>query len=118
MEEGSIYENVPKETCPEGNSRGVHGGYIMMTDKKCLKCQLNANPNIKCKCQEQSEEINQSTDYENMKVTRIRNMEKIATLKKQALQDQATLNDKAEQRIYDSPTDDNSGRACACCVIL
>ena len=26
---------------PEGNSRGVHGGYIMMTDKKCLKCQLN-----------------------------------------------------------------------------
>ena len=32
--------------------------------------------------------------------------------------DQATLNDKAEQRIYDSPTDDNSGRACACCVIL
>lgn len=23
------------------NSRGVHGGYILMTDKRCMKCQLN-----------------------------------------------------------------------------
>lgn len=123
MEDGDIYENVPKDksSSQADTSRGVHGGYILMTDKRCLKCQLNANPNIKCKCQDvagsrESNKIPQCEDYENMKVTRIRNMEKIETLKKQALQKEATLTSKGEMRIYDNPVEENS--QCACCVIL
>uniref|UniRef100_A0A8W8K8J1 Uncharacterized protein n=1 Tax=Magallana gigas TaxID=29159 RepID=A0A8W8K8J1_MAGGI len=78
MEDGDIYENVPK-------------------DKR-------------------SNKIPQCEDYENMKVTRIRNMEKLETLKKQALEKEATLTNKGEMRIYDNPVEEKS--QCACCVIL
>ncbi|XP_048767092.2 uncharacterized protein LOC125674085 isoform X2 [Ostrea edulis] len=123
MEDVDIYENVPDSKSSGANDRSVNCGYVLMTDKKCIKCQLKGNPSIKCKCQEQAEQGNetdfytshQGADYENMKVTRAKNMEKIETLKKQALENQANKCSKAEMRIYDNPEEGKSG--CPCTIL-
>ncbi|XP_061197871.1 uncharacterized protein LOC133205984 [Saccostrea echinata] len=120
MGDADIYENVQQD---KSDSDVTERGYILMTDKKCIKCQLKGNPNIKCKCQVQqakqgnnTDKLPQSEDYENMKVTRIKNMEKIETLRKQTLQKEANMSDKAEQRLYDNPMEENA-RNCECCSV-
>ncbi|XP_062590413.1 uncharacterized protein LOC134252011 [Saccostrea cucullata] len=126
MGDAEIYENVPQG---KSDSDVTERGYILMSDKKCIKCQLNGNPNIKCKCQVQQaskgnntgcvtsvNKIPQSEDYENMKVTRMKNMEKIETLRKETLQKEANKSNKADQRLYDNPSEENA-RNCDCCSV-